>query len=169
MSNPPPDVHKLIDEFAERLLALAGGEQIPVAWKRYLTERLAPKPKPLGRPMDPDCLEMIAYEIARRYLEDKNGKEKALSALPVQEKRRIAAIYGVNARTITNMQRIVENPGPALPDEQHDAVIRGFVHAIHAEIKRKDQEEARRRKARLSNERWVKLMEMRRGVGLGKK
>lgn len=171
MPGLPPDVRKLIDEFAERLCALAGGEQIHDEWSLYLAERLAPTPKrrPRGRPLDLDCLEAVAYEITKRHFESnpivaktspkKRDKERSRSALSEQEKRRISDKYDCSVRTINNMQRIhdavfpkhheePEDPARSPSVEEHNAVFQGTVRALGERLKWKDAEELRRRKER---------------------
>lgn len=94
------EARKLIEAFAERLLALNEGKKIPAHWRIYLTKALKPEPGKAGRKHNYEEVKKIVKEI---FLDgDWIFQPRTKLHNPATYKRNIAAKLGVkNLRQVT--------------------------------------------------------------------
>jgi hypothetical protein len=168
MSNPPPDVRKLIDEFAEQLLVLAGGAQLPVEWKRHLAARLAPKLKRRGRPK--------ANSDTREKLADFGSHLRKLSfptsPIPIDLARFVAdaieSYLGSHSPSLDAAFGLTPKRGRPKKLEEHEAIARDMFHMRLANKSWKDICDAMVAKgSKITDERTLRRIEEESFIKLG--
>ena len=140
----------LIDDFAQKLLALNNGRAIPRQWKNRLLKALKPPPAKRGRKRDITKTTEAVKLLALNAKEVRKPRDKHHN--PATIKDAIARQVGVTRRTIdaieveTRPSRITD---PTSDPELQRAYIDGMAAALDERLDASDKAEelARREKA----------------------
>lgn len=154
------EAERLINEFAERLLALNGGNKIPTDWNIRLKIALTPKQKKAGQKRDYGQVASIVKQLA--LAADKVRKPRTKHHNPATVKNEIAAANHTSRKTVEriddalpvlmNELGMLDNLEPEL----RKAYIDGIAAAICEKLREDDaielkasQQESHRRLNRL--------------------
>lgn len=92
----------MINTFAEQLLSLNGGKEIPLTWKNYLVKAIRPLPGKPGRKIDYKKVTKMVKRIAFD-LNNINAK-RTKNHNPAEFKKRIAKEFGVSQKTVDRIK-----------------------------------------------------------------
>lgn len=121
---------KLIDEFAERLLALSEGKKIPTHWAIHLNKALKPKSGKAGRKVN---YYQVAEVVKRLILAgDAVKRPRTQYHNPAQHKDLIAEETGTSRKTV---ERRMADIGQYL--SEHARQVSGMRKALNGEERRK--------------------------------
>ena len=156
-SNPKLEAAtKLIEDFAEQLLALNDGKVIPRQWQNALLKAIKPAPQRRGRKPDPEIIAEVSKQLTLnrgrlaapdRTMKDKRGEVKKAIADSQKKKTSIRAVE----RIAEKRRQLLDARTDGKPlDAVGRAIFDGIAQAISDEMtaEQKAEESAKQEQAR---------------------
>lgn len=163
MSRDPKldEAEKLIDSFAEQLLALNDGKAIPRQWKNYLLKKIRPMPSKPGQKRD---YEQVAEVVKRLVLVgNKVRAQRTKHHNPAVYKDDIASELGISRKTVERIDSYRPeymselSQIDSLEPEERKAYINGLAAAIGESLRADDEAEEKARQQEMQR-RFPKLL-----------
>lgn len=143
------EAFELIDAFAARLLELTENKKVPMAWKKYLTAAMKPKPKKSGPIRNLERYKQIVRDVI--LAGPKPWQERTKHHNPKDCLQEIADQHNVDLRTVRRAKDDYFDYWLECNDldkERMEANHDGFVEALIERLIKHDEKtkQARRRK-----------------------
>ena len=141
---------KMIDDFAEQLLALNGGKKIPPHWSIYLEKAIRPKSEKAGRKFDLSEVKKVVRAVIRAGDGVTNQRTKHHN--PAEHKDHIATETCTSRKTVERRIKDIARyfaQDSTLRPELREAILEGIsdelATQVLGEIDIGEREEARQR------------------------